>query len=676
MRKSIYILFAFIFSFGCFSQGWKIAEVSGRCQRLERMSDRDSIVRESQQIVKEIDIVLPSVKPGEKNEWLKLQSMALEAAGNIYYDGGKPEKAIEAFGRALDNYRILEDKTRIAELSYEMGLSYTNEGNVLKALDHHSEAMRYFEQTGDSAGVAKALHSLGRIYKAQGEKEKCNECHFRALRIYESQNNSWGIALMNSEFGGTFLKNKQYDEAAVCFRKALAIYINRDMGNGVKGDTWGIANSLENLALVFMNKDQLDSAEVYLKRSLAIREATNYRIGQSLSNFNLGRLYAKKKDMSKAESYIEKSLSLAKENGSPAEVARSAFFLADLCEKKKDYARSLTLLRLYKSMNDSVNNLETRKAAMRSHLQYDYKRKERDMIVAQARNVIVMQESAKRKNLIIGFCIAGVFMMVLFMVVISNRVRLTRKQSRVIEEQKRTVLEKKEEVETKQREIMESIRYAGRIQRALIAGEKYIAVTLERMKGAGGSMLLFLLISTIPLFSQQQNIMSGYSRSENELQQSQIYEKTGNTKEGLAHYRRYLKLNDSIFNEEKTRNTLRAEMNFEFEQKEAKLKAERDERELLSAEENKRKNIVIVSVACVLLLMAVFMTSLINRMKLIRSQKRLIEEQTRLAEQQKELLEIRQAEIIESMKYARRIQRSLMPTELYLQRNLAGRGTA
>jgi tetratricopeptide (TPR) repeat protein len=650
----------------------KIAEASGRCQHLERMSDRDSIIRESQQIVKEIDLTLPSVKSNEKNEWLKLQSMALEAAGNIYYDGGKPEKAIEAFGRALENYKILGDKTRVAELSYEMGLSYTNEGNVLKALDHHSEAMRYFEQTGDSAGVAKALHSLGRIYKAQGEKQKCNECHLRALRIYESQNNGWGIALMNSEFGGTFLKNKQYDEAAACFRKSLAIYLNRDMGNGLKGDTWGIANSLESLGLVFMGKDQLDSAEVYLKKSLAIREETNYRIGQSLSSFNLGRLYTKKKDMARAESYMERSLSLAKENGSPAEMARSAFFLADLCEKKGDYARALTLLRLYKSMNDSVNNLETRKAAMRSHLQYDYKRKERGMIAEQARNTIVMQESAKRKNLIIGFCIAGVFMMVLFIMVIYNRVVLTRRQSRVIEEQKRAVLERKEEVEVKQREIMESIRYAGRIQRALIAGEKYIAVTLERMKMARGSMLVFLLVSTVVMCAQQQIIKSGSLLAESELQQSQACEKKGNTRESLAHYRRYLTINDSVFNEEKARNTLRNEMNFEFEQKEAKLKAERDERELLSTEENKRKNIVIVSVNCVLLLMAVFMASMIKRMKIIRSQKRLIEEQTRMAEQQKELLETRQAELIESMKYARRIQRGLMPTELYLQRHIAG----
>jgi tetratricopeptide (TPR) repeat protein len=673
MKKIAYILVAFAFSFAGFAQVLKISEARERCQRLDRMSDRDSIIREAQKIVKEIDLALSSIKPAEKNDWLKLQSMAFEAAGNIYYDGGKPEKAIEAFGHALENYRVLEDKTHIAELSYEMGLSYTNEGNVLKALDHHSEAMRYFEQTGDSAGVAKALHSLGRIYKAQGEKEKCSECHLRALRIYESQNNSWGIALMNSEFGGTFLKNKQYDEAADCFRKALGIYINRNMGNGMKGDTWGIANSLESLGLVFMSKDQLDSAEVYLERSLAIREETNYRIGLSLSTFNLGRLYTKKKDMARAELYMERSLSLAKANGSPAEMARSAFFLADICEKKKDYARSLALLRLYKSMNDSVNNNETRKAAMRSHLQYDYKRKESEMMAEQARNTIVTQENAKRKSLVINFCIAGVFMMVLFIMVIYNRVRLIRRQSRMIEEQKRAVLERKEEVETKQRDIMESMRYAGRIQRTLIVGEKYIAVTLERMKAARGSMLAFLLASSVSMLSQQ-DVKPVYSRAESELQQSRAFEKRGNAKEGLAHYRRYLILNDSIFNEEKSRNTLRAEMNFEFEQKEAKLKAERDEKELLNAGENKRKNIVIVSVACVLLLMAAFMASLIKRMKLIRSQKRLIEEQTRLAEQQKELLETRQAEIIESMKYARRIQRSLMPTELYLQRHMARRG--
>jgi tetratricopeptide (TPR) repeat protein len=52
---------------------------------------------------------------------------------------------------------------------------------------------------------------------------------------------------------------------------------------------------------------------------------------------------------------------------------------------------------------------------------------------------------------------------------------------------------------------------------------------------------------------------------------SEIYEKTNNPKKSLEYYKSYIKGHDSLYNDENKRNIVRAEINFEFEKKEAIL---------------------------------------------------------------------------------------------------------
>jgi two-component system, sensor histidine kinase PdtaS len=57
---------------------------------------------------------------------------------------------------------------------------------------------------------------------------------------------------------------------------------------------------------------------------------------------------------------------------------------------------------------------------------------------------------------------------------------------------------------------------------------------------------------------------------------SQMYTDSGNDKKALEHYKSFTAARDSIFNAENTRKNVSAELNFEFEKKEAATKAEND----------------------------------------------------------------------------------------------------
>ena len=65
-------------------------------------------------------------------------------------------------------------------------------------------------------------------------------------------------------------------------------------------------------------------------------------------------------------------------------------------------------------------------------------------------------------------------MVLAFAAFMLNRFRVTQKQKEIIESQK-------EIVEEKQREVLDSIRYAKRIQLSLLPTEKYIIKSLKRL---------------------------------------------------------------------------------------------------------------------------------------------------------------------------------------------------
>ncbi|MGL2966907.1 tetratricopeptide repeat-containing sensor histidine kinase [Flavobacterium sp. XGLA_31] len=97
---------------------------------------------------------------------------------------------------------------------------------------------------------------------------------------------------------------------------------------------------------------------------------------------------------------------------------------------------------------------------------------------------------------------------------------------------------------------------------------------------------------------------------------SEIYEKLNKPNEALAHFKLYNIAKDSISNNENIRNSVRAEMNFEFDKKEALQRKEQEKREVVYNEESKRHQQQIVFVILFILLAFGIAFLLYNRLQL------------------------------------------------------------
>lgn len=165
-----------------------------------------------------------------------------------------------------------------------------------------------------------------------------------------------------------------------------------------------------------------------------------------------------------------------------------------------------------------------------------------------------------------------------------------------------------------------------------------------------------------------------------DLQIAEYYEQEKDYKNAYTYFREHAALKDSILNEEGSKQIAEMQTKYQTEKKEKKielLNKDKEKQSALRAEENKRKNFILGSVASVLLLVIIFSVFMYNRFKITQKQKNIIEKQKVIVEQkraeaehQKELVEEKQKEILDSINYAKRIQQALLASKELLDNNL------
>jgi tetratricopeptide (TPR) repeat protein len=117
---------------------------------------------------------------------------------------------------------------------------------------------------------------------------------------------------------------------------------------------------------------------------------------------------------------------------------------------------------------------------------------------------------------------------------------------------------------------------------------------------------------------------------------SEIYEKLHNPNEALVHFKLYNIAKDSISTNENVRNSVRAEMNFEFEKKEALQKKEQEKREVIYSEAAKRHQQQIIFIILFILLAFGIVFLIYNRLQL----KKTLTLQKELAEYEQKALHL------------------------------------
>ena len=249
-----------------------------------------------------------------------------------------------------------------------------------------------------------------------------------------------------------------------------------------------MAISFYNIGGIYRYRGDLTKAIEYYNRSLKLGEELKDKDAMTNPLNNIAEALLQQGKTDKALEFGLKGLKIAKELGYPNNIKTIAKTLKKIYEKQNKSKEAYEMYDLHIRMRDSINNEETKKASVRSELKYEYEKKaaadsvknaeEQKIKNAQlsAQHAQLKQEKTQRYALY-----GGLVLIIAFLAFVFNRFRITQRQKVIIEKQKQDVDHAYEKLHEKNQEVMDSIYYARRIQRALVTSEKYIAKHLNKL---------------------------------------------------------------------------------------------------------------------------------------------------------------------------------------------------
>jgi len=426
----------------------------------------------------------------------KNEAVAISNFGILENNKGNFDKAIELYLRALKIEQKIGHKKGMAGSMSNLALTFQTRGDIQKALEYNSKSLNIREEIGDKEGVALSLNNLGLIYDSQGEYEKALEYFNKSIKICEQTGDKKGVAYGLTNIGYSYENQDQYVKGLEFLMKGLKILEEI-------GDKYGLAYALSNIGFFYsVNGDPsitsskkasleagiLRSLE-FFKKGLKIRDEIGDKNGMAQSLNNIANQYLAMKQFDKASAYLDKAMLLGIETGVVKNIMSAARNLSTIHKRKGNFKAALDNFELFIQMRDSLNNESTRKASIKSQLKYEYEKQAAADSVAhnkesEIKNVQLQKQTAEikaKKNQQYAL-FGGLGLVIIFAGFMYNRFKITQKQKSIIEEQKIIVEQQKHLVEEKQQEVMDSIRYAKRIQTALLPNEKFITRILERRK--------------------------------------------------------------------------------------------------------------------------------------------------------------------------------------------------
>ncbi|MBL7910901.1 MAG: tetratricopeptide repeat protein [Bacteroidia bacterium] len=361
------------------------------------------------------------------------------------------------------------------------------------------------------------------------------------------------------------------------------------------GDRLAIAASLRSIGFVYKNRGEIPNALENFGRSLKISEKIGDKSGMALTLNNIGGIYVHQGDGKQALENFKRALKLNTELNDKKGIAVSLNNLGVICV----------------TINDLQNALKYYEQSLKIQEEIGYK-------VGVTRAIFNIGRVYQEKGDYI----------------------------KALENYKRS-LEMYKEIGDKFG-IAAQFHQLGSLYIVQAKNEKNASALQKNYK------LALLYSDSSLVISKELGFPEQIRNAEANL--SAIYSKTGKYELAFEHYKKYIVYRDSLNNDETRKASVKSQLKYEYEKKEAVIKEQQEKERAVAEEKNRFQKIVIISVVIGFVFVIIFAAFILRTLRTTRSQKATIER--------------KQKEILESIQYAKRIQSALMPTESYVAKSL------
>lgn len=397
---------------------------------------------------------------------------------------GDPDSAIFYCERAIKYCDQINDTSALIHIYRITGIIWEDKGESVKSLDYYHKALSLAEKTRSEKLTGRLYSSIGATNYFLNNTREGLHYLLKSLAISLKLKSTPDVGDDYNTIGSIYSDLKLLDSALYYQKKSYEVSV-------AMNDTVMMLANLNNIGHSFYRKRMYDSALAYYRINNRIREYGSFRTGELSTLYNnIGEAYLKKGFLDSTEYYSTKALKLEIKSGRLPVLKNIYSTLEELYYKEKKFDKAYDMLLKTTMIKDSLEGIEIRKAVTRKMLKYDFEKKQFADSLKVAEEKKVTEAQLKQEKTARYYLFGGLFLVIIFAIFMFNRFKVTQKQKRIIElkeiethKQNIIIHEQKQKVEEKQKEILDSIRYAKRIQISLMPPHKYIENSLKKLKG-------------------------------------------------------------------------------------------------------------------------------------------------------------------------------------------------
>lgn len=382
-------------------------------------------------VLNDLAVAVRGNAPEESIDWA---TQALELAERIGDDEGRArslnnlgiahyfladyDRALELYERSLDVSERLGSKEAVANALNNIGVIHYVRGDYDRTLDYYSRALELRRETGDRTGLAKSYNNLGNVYYSAGRYEESLEYYAESIAIYEEVGDEELVASSLNNIALVYHELERFDEALERLDRALEIAERIEHRPT-------IAMTLNNLGDAAAAQERYDDALDFHRRSLEVRRQLGDRRGEAESLLNLGQAYNHLGAFERALRYLGSALRVASEI-EVREIERDAHEeLAAAHAGLRDFESALEAHREFKRVTDELFDEEAGRRLSELEARNDMRAKDREIESLQARQ--------RLQRLVRNASIAIAVLLLLSVVLLYNRHRLSRRASEALQ---------------------------------------------------------------------------------------------------------------------------------------------------------------------------------------------------------------------------------------------------
>lgn len=369
-------------------------------------------------------------------------------------------------GRGIEAFSICQQMALLGEKEKDdniLGQSYELRGSVFqsfnmlsKAADELKQAIYYYEKAGNKEAENKSRYLLG--YYSFNSKDYATALpNFRKAYAYMLSVPKSDVNILYEYcgwVGNTFRQMKQFD-SALYYRRLAMDYAYKGEGK------WNIAEAHRYTGVVYLRAAKFDSALVYFKKAYNLFGEMTGKDRMWLMQYFIAETYSEMKNVAKSAKELDVLLDKKSGTKDIYTLYEGNLLGTIVYEKNNELKKSIACYKDYILYKDSVEKSDKQGAVTELDAKLKFEHEESLMALKQAEKDAeakreVEKQALIRNILIGGFCVVGLFLIVVYRNYIQKQ-----KANKLLEAQKN-------EIEAQKKEIQDSINYAQNIQSAVL----------------------------------------------------------------------------------------------------------------------------------------------------------------------------------------------------------------